>query len=234
MRGLLVLGFMFGVPSLVWGAPNEVVAVRSDPCIREILSPEDLLGALRVEVTSLLGRDTTFVKEEEEPSYLIQLGCRKSQGVSVFVTRQNPAAAIFVEVSLKDAPPGLKPRTLALSITEAMRGLRRETQVEVTKPSKPTAGGANLSRLRLTSGLTIGLGALSLASLVIGSGLYGIAVSGPEGQQRPELIPSGVGMFALGGAAFIGGGVTLTLFLLERRKAIQNRNLVLGPERIGR
>lgn len=190
------------------------LAVRAVPCVTEILALEALLAALRVEVPMTIGPGGSVGTAEEGAAFYVHLSCPAGDTIDLFVTRRAPPAAAQERVPLSDVAADARPRALALAIAERLRGL--DAKFAPAPAWAPTPAQAR--RLRLTGGLTIGLGALSLASTVIGAGLYGISTSGPEVVRPTELGPAGISLLSLGGAAFVGGGVTLTLWVLERRR----------------
>lgn len=191
------------------------VSLRAVPCVTEIVSVDALLDALRVEVRSRLGHLGAVTTSEEDAAFYVQLDCRAPDLIEVLLTRRSPPAASEVRVPLADVSPDARARTLALAIHEQLRALDATV---TAPPGPPVPSPAQQRRLRLTGGLTIAFGALTVASTVIGAGLYGIAISGPAGNDVPELRVPGLSLLALGGAAFVGTGISLTFWLRERRR----------------
>lgn len=196
-------------------AAPRAVALGAAPCVAQRVDAAALAQALRLELAPL-GLDAP-APVEAGAAYRLRLDCAGPADLEAQLTRAEPPAASAVRIPLADVGAAARPRTLALALAEQLRAL--DASAAPPAATLPAASPAHSARRRRAiGGVTIGLGALSLAGVAIGGGLLGVGQSGPQGGPA-SLTASGAVLLGIGGAALLGGGVGLVLWLRERRAA---------------
>jgi len=208
------------------GSDPTSIALIAPSCEASALELEALWSILRIELASTLGAQPTRTTVTSEAAYSIELNCTRSDHVEIHATRSASGTAASESFDWSQLPVTARPRILAIAIAEQIRTLPAvpvdaspvaQAPVERTPPTasvRPLATG----RLKLTRGLTIGFGGLTIASLVIGASLLGI---GEQDRSQPiaGLVVPGATLVTLGGVSLAVTAVALTMWVKDRKRS---------------
>jgi hypothetical protein len=222
------------------------VALSVSPCAGEAAQQEQLVELLRIELASTLAQPVALrldaASANGDASYRLRLDCTDTRDVlDLQIARRAPPGAYREQVSLVQLPERMRPRTVALAISEDVRWLDQSKDEEpparavepapelvVAPPAPPPPVAAPLvtapplrptrdaRTLRLTRNLTLGLGLSSLGLLAIGIPLNS-AGSGPD-HNDPGMVGSGAAFTTLGVLSAAGATVSFVFWLRERRR----------------
>jgi hypothetical protein len=217
--------------------PVGTVAIGMSDCAREVLDEAAVVASLRIELGAAV-----IVNAAPQPAasdgYALIVDCA-GPGAELVVSARRPQAtnASRTTFRLDDVPASARSRTFSLAVAEHIRELQAITLPPPTLPVVPAAPSTAAApaasgpirheqRLRLTRNATIGLGAGAGVALSIGGVLWlvGAADRTPAGDATSSgnrLMAAGQGMAVVAGTALVAGGVTLYLWLRERRRAPQ-------------
>lgn len=217
---------LLGLGVLVWAPPSQgqergtKVGLAVHGCSGRF-DVEAIAAALRLELSSVFGAEPD-IGGDSEASWRIQIACSDADTVELEIVRTKPEAAETERLSLADVDHSTQPRTIALTVAERVRTIGRRQPslppIPVIAPIRalelalpPTAG-----RTRLLGGLAASLGALTLASVVIGGSLLGLGERDPA-SPISGLVSSGSALLAIGGAALIGTSISLAFWVRARK-----------------
>ncbi len=211
--------------------PGPKVGLVVHACVGRFDS-EAMAAALRLELSSVFGREPEITLGKESAIWRIEVDCGSAETVALAIFRTNPERGDREQLSLSDVDRSAQPRTIALTLAERVRALAlRPEPPAPPAPSQTTAPKMRppqlfalstvrepqrAPRTRLAGGLAIGFGALTLAGVVIGGSLLGIGERDPAAPIS-GLISSGTALLAIGGAALIGTSISLAFWSRHRK-----------------
>jgi hypothetical protein len=211
-------------------ASEATAQVRFGSCAADFDTDETAV-LLQRELDASLGRPVSLsVVAPSSPwdpvDVAITVVCEVDTGdVSVTVLRRasTPSQATS-RVSLTAIPRTARPRLVALSSAETAHFLVTEaTSVALPEPvlRAPVAAaaqvGRSLRRLRVTRGVGLGLGALTVASVVVGIVLATSESGHDHDRHHPDSDEAGIGVaFGMGGLSLVGTSVDVGVWMRER------------------
>jgi hypothetical protein len=227
---LLVLATASAI-ALPVGATETTAQIRFDACDDGAFDTNETVVILERELRASLSRPVSLSVVPPSIAFdgvdlSVAIVCENANDVSVLVSRHAATLAgeAAARLSLAGILPAARARLVALSAAETARFLVTEAATFVLPapvllgPPPPLHSlRRSPNRARLLRGVAFGLGALTIASAIVGAVLTTSTSSRGHDRHGADLDEIGPGVaFGIGGLSLVGTSVDVGLWMRER------------------